>query len=139
MLRQKVMIKKVSDQHYELTCSLCGQTAVVVRVGTRDDWADKDGTEYLQYRGITHEPMPGLDAKHGERIFPWLEKGDLAAIHAYFKEIDVRMEEGIDAYCPECDAIYCWTHFNPYQEFDDGFYDCTWGTCPQGHRRILDD
>jgi len=138
MPEQKVI--KVSDRHYELPCSVCGETAVVIRKGTRGDRDDKDKAEYLLYKGITHEPSPGLDARHADRIFQWLERSDLASIHAYFKEIDVRMEDGMDAYCPECDAIYCWTHFDASPEFEDGWwYDCTTGTCPQGHSRVLDD
>jgi hypothetical protein len=23
--------------------------------------------------------------------------------------------------------------------FDDGFYDCTMGTCPNGHKHMIDD
>jgi len=41
--------------------------------------------------------VPGLDARLAERIFQWLEKSDLAAIHVYLKEIDVRMEDRMDA------------------------------------------
>jgi hypothetical protein len=26
-----------------------------------------------------------------------------------------------------------------YVLFDEGFYDCTMGTCPVGHRHMLDD
>jgi len=119
--RRKVIINKISDRHYELACSVGGRKAIVILSRIRQDWVNGDTTEYLQYREIAHEPLPGLGAKHGERIFPWFEKGDMAMTHAYFKEIDVRMEDGIDAYCPECDAIYCWTHFSAYQKFDDGF------------------
>ncbi|MFX1280585.1 MAG: hypothetical protein ACFFA3_14505 [Promethearchaeota archaeon] len=47
--------------------------------------------------------------------------------------------EGVDAYCPECDNIYCWEHYNAKEEYDDGFYDCTNDECPKGHKRIIDD
>ena len=141
MSQHKPVVNKIGEHHYELPCSVCGRTAVVIRMGPGKDVVDRQaaGTLYLLYRGITHEPLPGLAAEHADLVFPYLEAGDLAGLHAYFKEIDVRMEEGIDAYCPECDAIYCWTHFDAYQEFDDGFYDCTMGVCPQSHRRVLDD
>ncbi len=42
-------------------------------------------------------------------------------------------------YCPECNACYCRLHWLRQMEFDDGFYDRTLGTCPRGHRRLLDD
>ena len=42
-------------------------------------------------------------------------------------------------YCPECNACYCRDHWRQWMEFDEGFYDCTYGTCPRGHTRMLDD
>lgn len=42
-------------------------------------------------------------------------------------------------YCPACEACYCREHWRTWMDFDDGFYDCTWGTCPAGHTRMLDD
>ena len=26
--------------------------------------------------------------------------------------------EGLDAYCPECDKIYCWEHYNATEEWE---------------------
>jgi hypothetical protein len=43
-------------------------------------------------------------------------------------------------FCHACAVVYCsacWTIGPP--EFDDGFYDCTRGTCPAGHTQTLDD
>jgi len=52
---------------------------------------------------------------------------------------NLKMKEGVDAYCPECDRVYCEKHYNLSAVFDDGFYDCSYGTCSEGHRRKLDD
>lgn len=41
--------------------------------------------------------------------------------------------------CRTCDRVYCWEHWHPVQEFDEMFYDCTRGTCPSGHRQMIDD
>ena len=43
-------------------------------------------------------------------------------------------------FCNACARVYChacWTIGPP--EFDDGFYDCTRGTCVEGHTQTLDD
>ena len=45
----------------------------------------------------------------------------------------------MDAYCPTCDRVYCRDHYQTEERYDEGFYDCTYGTCPQGHRRMIDD
>ncbi len=42
-------------------------------------------------------------------------------------------ERSASFYCPDCGASYCKDHWQQQVEFDDGFYDCTYGTCPQGH------
>jgi len=45
-------------------------------------------------------------------------------------------------YCPECDRCYCIEHWQVETVFDSdfaGWYDCSYGTCPQGHRRMIDD
>lgn len=42
--------------------------------------------------------------------------------------------------CRACQQSYCercWSVGEP--EYDDGFYDCTRGHCPQGHEQTLDD
>ena len=124
-------VEKVSESEYNLRCSLCGKVAVVLRLGI---WTYTK-TESLIYTGITHEVA--LSVKDAERIFKLLEKDNIAQVHSIID--DHPSCEGIDAYCPECDKIYCWEHYNPIQEFDDGFYDCTVGTCPKGHKRMIDD
>ena len=42
-------------------------------------------------------------------------------------------------YCPECGQAYCRADWHTYVVFDEGFYDCTIGTCPAGHRHTVDD
>ncbi len=47
-------------------------------------------------------------------------------------------------YCLDCDKIYCKDCWRIELQFEDepglpGWYDCAYGTCPEGHRRMLDD
>lgn len=45
-------------------------------------------------------------------------------------------------YCPTCQAVYCYGHWRVEAQFDadfHGWYDCSYGVCPQGHRRLLDE
>lgn len=45
-------------------------------------------------------------------------------------------------FCPECDQVYCLEHWRVSIAYDDdfpGWYDAAYGTCPQGHRRMIDD
>ena len=124
-------IVKVSDKEYQLLCSSCGKIAVSFRIGKgRFDKVDK-----LVIRGITYETS--LNKKLAGELFKLVENADLNGVHGFMKKYHAY--EGLDAYCPECDKIYCWIHYNPVEEWDEGFYDCTYGTCPIGHKRIIDD
>lgn len=47
-------------------------------------------------------------------------------------------------YCPDCDKVYCKDCWRIELQFEDepglpAWYDCAYGTCTQGHRRLVDD
>ena len=42
-------------------------------------------------------------------------------------------------YCPDCQLNYCRGDWHVDIVFDEGFYDYTMGTCPHGHRYVVDD
>ncbi len=122
---------RVSDSEYHLPCSVCGKISVECKIG----YGRFDEHESLVYSGITHSKS--IRKNLASKLFNLLKKEDLAKVHLFMK--DNLCFEGIDAYCPECDKIYCWEHYNARVEYDDGFYDCTCGECPAGHRRMIDD
>ncbi|MFX1418132.1 MAG: hypothetical protein ACFE9N_04335 [Promethearchaeota archaeon] len=124
-------VVKVSDLEYHLPCAECGKIAVEFKVG----YGRFDEKESLVFRGITHERS--LNIKLTYELFEILLKRNLLGIHNFMKKY--HGYEGLDAYCPECNKIYCWEHYDAREEYDDGFYDCTYGICPNGHKRMIDD
>ncbi|MCP4138267.1 MAG: hypothetical protein GY754_45315 [bacterium] len=122
---------EVNPDHYRLPCSECGEIAASFKVGMMQ-FEKKKG---LIYRGITHSKLLGL--RHARKIFKWLKKGNISKVHYYVQKNEL-MEDGIDAYCPECDKIYCRKDYNVCEEWDEGYYDYAIGICPCGHKRILD-
>ena len=42
-------------------------------------------------------------------------------------------------YCPDCHLNYCRADWHIFPIFDESFYDCTVGICPNGHRYTIDD
>jgi len=43
-------------------------------------------------------------------------------------------------YCAHCRHSYCANHWRGLPSFEEGgWYDCTYGYCPSGHKRIIDD
>lgn len=124
-------IIRVSDREYDIPCSVCQETAVKIKIGM----PQYEKKEYLIIHGLTHTKH--IEPEYWEIIFSFLNKNDISAFHSFIKyEVE---KEGLDAYCPQCDKIYCWKHYNVSQAFEDGFYDCSYGICPLNHRRIIDD
>lgn len=121
---------KISDSEYHLPCAICGEIAVKIDTGIYE----YDNEEYVIYIGICVRSYFAMD--YAKRIFDALEDDNLAEFHSIMKE---DLEDGADAYCPDCDKIYCHDHYNPREVWDAGFYDCTYGTCPDGHERIIYD
>ena len=119
-------IVKVREGAYTLSCAVCGKVAVVILLNE----------EIFVYSGIMIETA--FDKSLAQEVFKLLDGKNLNGLHLYYKRT-IQLEEGMDAYCPECDEIYCSAHYATEEEWDEGFYDCTYGTCPQGHRRIIHD
>ena len=119
-------VVRVAEGSYELPCATCGAVAVRLRL--------ERGR--LLFQGIVYQAV--LNPRHAPALFAALDAGELARLHERFKQ-DTDHFEGIDAFCPPCDRIYCGAHYAKREVFDEGFYDCTHGTCPEGHTRIIDD
>ena len=131
IIKPSERIVKISDSQFQLPCSICNKVAVEFKIGN-DQFNNQ---ESLLFRGITHGTS--LNINLAEHLFKILKANNLSEIHQLMKKH--HSYEGLDAYCPECDKIYCWEHYNAREEFDDGFYDCTYGKCPKGHKRMIDD
>ena len=67
-----------------------------------------------------------------EEVATALETGNAAALYALDSEY-------APFWCPRCGASYCRDHYRKYEVYDDGFFDCIRGVCPQGHERTLAD
>lgn len=133
ILTRQLRVIKVSETEYHLPCSVCGKIAVKFWIGLAQ-FSDKKA---LICSGIVH--MASIDISDAQKIFIWLEQEQIAEIHSFLEKNTIVFEEGIDAYCPQCDKIYCIAHYSTREEWEDGFYDCTYGTCPNGHTRIIHD
>lgn len=125
-------VLRTGEERYELFCAVCGRTAVAFEVG-----AHLEGDQpSLLCRGIVWQQS--FSMSHARPMFECLERGAVAEAHAYLIDTG-ECYEGIDAYCPDCDRVYCKMHYRCQDEYDDGFYDYTQGTCPTGHRRRVAD
>ncbi len=125
-----ILKKDVTD--YRLPCSICGRTAITVKIAV----PRYESELRLVYEGITH--ATGYPLQHADVVFDLLEKGELKELHDYFIQ-ELGHYEGLDGYCPDCDAVYCAIHYDVQEIWDEGFYDYSIGRCPLGHERMIDD
>jgi hypothetical protein len=133
--------ERTADGAASFRCAACGELAGVVRataggaaatgppLGTTT--SDQDGFIVSDFIGIA-----------------WLAAGRavLDAVRALIDEgsIDPLALRDIHwelapFYCPDCQLNYCRNHWNTHVIFDKDLYDCTKGTCPNGHEHTVDD
>ncbi len=117
----------VSDeQTVSFPCSLCGKPATTVQLTA-------DGEVVID----------SLVCRITTRVAP----GNEPRLRAILAARDARGLYALDAewgscFCPQCDRAYCADHWRFDVRYDDdfpGWYDCTYGTCPAGHRHMVDD
>lgn len=116
-------------------CARCGRPAaefalVPAGVDGPEAWAKGDRLERTGFIGAV------------------IHYGTYAALTGWFEQIargEWAAARGQDAdlvafVCWQCGRPYCsqcWSQ--PRLEFDDGFYDCAYADCPEGHTQIVDD
>jgi hypothetical protein len=126
-LREEAGLPADAELVQRLSCAVCGRTAATLEWGIDPS----TGERALVYSGLVRREAFLLQGT-GD-VFEKLAQGKVGALHGSLGA------EGIDAYCPACDRVYCGDHYLLQTEYDDGFYDCTRATCPAGHRRMVDD
>jgi hypothetical protein len=117
----------------ELSCSRCGAVAaelVALRAGEGEGFLhERDRLQRNLWFCELTRPMPY------EKAAAIVDEARTGIAALAQREFDL-----VGFFCRQCDKIYCarcWAIGPP--EFDDGFYDCTHGTCPAGHVQMLDD
>lgn len=125
-------VLKTGLRRFELFCATCGKAAVTFEIGPHV--ASPQPT--LLCKGIVWQQS--FDTALADPLFEMLDRGAVGEAHDFLVKTG-ECPEGIDAWCPACARVYCKLHFACEDKYDDGFYDCTYGTCPAGHRRCIAD
>ncbi|MGH2523016.1 MAG: hypothetical protein ACRDH2_10985 [Anaerolineales bacterium] len=123
------------SRHLTVPCSRCGRAAAEIALLPSSQtgetiWHDRDRLERTDFLGKV--------VKFGQwetlnEFFETLRQGDYAA--TWGDDADF-----VAFHCHTCGRVYCeqcWQVGSPV--FDEGFYDYTLGTCPQGHEQVVDD
>ncbi|MDO8806468.1 MAG: HD domain-containing protein [Elusimicrobiota bacterium] len=113
-------------------CVVCGTTAATVTLVPA-------GSPML---GSIVSPGFLIEGFMGSALSGGLKSVDAALAALKGRDLEALRKICWEAGCFECHVcrrVYCLRHWNTRVEFDDGFYDCTRGTCPDGHTQLLDD
>ncbi|MFH1785761.1 MAG: hypothetical protein ABH842_05005 [Candidatus Micrarchaeota archaeon] len=114
------------EADYRLKCDSCGQEIVLIKFG------ENEFTIYSPLRSITINEVDIVEVKK------WIEEKNYLKIHKLIREKWIQ-KMGLDYYCPECNKLYCEKEASIDINYDEGFYDDTSMTCPNGHQRCMDD
>jgi len=122
-------------ERVHVRCSRCERDAAVFAAPSRGEGTalgsrDAEGLQRTGWFGELWMPMPREKAL---ALLARIQSGGLA-------ELWLADRDTYAFHCRRCARPYCqkcWKVGPP--RFDDGFYDCTYGTCPDGHEQTLDD
>jgi hypothetical protein len=123
------------SRHHTLPCANCGRAAAELALlpkGTVTAGAasTRDRLERTDFLGTVTRFGSAAELA---QLFDTIRLGDYEAA----RRIDT---DFVAFHCRTCAAVYCeacWRLSAPV--FDEGFYDYTMGTCPQGHEQRVDD
>ena len=133
--RASCAVEAKTSRHLTVPCTRCGRAAAEIALLPATEtgesmWHGRDRLERTDFLGTV--------VKFGAyaqllKFFETLCRGEYAAVRTDDADF-------VAFYCDDCGQVYCdqcWRVGTPV--FDEGFYDYTLGTCPQGHEQIVDD
>ena len=70
--------------------------------------------------------------------------GDPAQLEAALRNSDAAALYKVERlwapfYCAQCARVYCRNHWKVLPVYDGDFFDCSYGYCPEGHKRLIED
>ena len=117
------------------TCALCEKVAAHLRlfVASKNDESQAQKSCYfLQVSGFIGNIESVVSADELARLQTYMEQKSTGKMR------EMRLKYA-PCFCLQCEKAYCAEHWKTTPVFDDGFYDCIYGVCPEGHRQMLDD
>jgi hypothetical protein len=123
-------------------CAACGEMAGVVKVaraGTTVDIGPPLGLETYDRDAIVVDYFFGTATRFADAAT--LDAVEEIVSSGVPDPVALRRTDWELApfYRPDCGLNYCRADWETFPLFDEGFYDCTIGICPHGHRHTVDD
>jgi len=132
-----ILIPEDAKQIAEATfhCSICEALATHVELFVSSSIEEGRSGEpggFLRAMGFIGEIEMVVSAEKIDELQGYMRRKSAQEMH----EIYIKYAP---CFCLQCERAYCKDHWVMSLEFDDGFYDCTRGSCPAGHEQLLDD
>lgn len=131
-----------NEEGTRFACAACGGTAAVIRLVPADTEVDmgpmlgpqqhpSDGVLISQWLGTSWQYVTSERWAQVRELLAAAQP-DPGALHALHWEL-------APYWCRGCQRCYCTDHWQRLVIMDEGFYDYSDGTCPAGHRQMIDD
>jgi hypothetical protein len=111
------------DEDYVLPCAACGESAVTYRLR-------KDGVQANSISSVF--PTTYWKGEEAQRLVELLAEGGARAVLDYLASPG---RGSCDAFCPQCDRIYCREHYAVDEIWSGSWHEASYATCPLGHER----
>jgi hypothetical protein len=116
-------------------CTICEKVATHLKLfmpsKNEETQAGKSGG-FLRVSGFLGEIEMVVAAAEISQLQAYIEQRRAQEMHEIYLKY-------APCFCLQCEKTYCADHWQKSLVFDDGYYDCTDGVCPEGHEQMLDD
>ena len=117
------------------TCAVCGRVATHLELfvaSGSDRITSGESGGFLRASEFLGETEMVVSAGEIGRLQTLIEQKRAREMHEIYLKY-------APCFCLQCQKHYCEIHWTTSIVFDDGYYDCTDGVCPEGHEQMVDD
>lgn len=125
-------VKRTGEGAYALPCALCDADAVTLTIQR----VVSVGPEQMVVTSLS--PVTVFRALAGPRMADLVAILDGGGVAAVVQHLRGTQPGGCDAWCAECDRIYCKTHYAVEAQWNGSWHEATFATCPLGHEHTID-
>jgi hypothetical protein len=128
----RLPVTKKSATSYALPCAACGADAVTmtltkITTTSAEQMVVSSLSPVTVFRPMTGPRMADLIAQLNAGVVEWV-----------IKHLRETQAGGCDAWCEQCDRLYCKAHYAVEAQWSGSWHEATYATCPLGHEHEID-
>lgn len=118
--------------HADFQCSLCDKSAGTVELLLPIHREALSKSQTIFINGFIGNERVVLSDDQAHAVKAALQRADPLALYQVDKLF-------APFYCPNCVRVYCLQHWTIIPVYDGDFFDCSYGYCPENHKRLIED